>query len=205
MLLLVTCLGLYFRCYPVGESLWLDELHTAWTVLAEDNQALAQRAQLGNNSTVYFRFVRVVTGLFGTSELTLRCISIIAGTLLIPITFLVSRDGCGCGPIPAATAALLVCIDRYHNFYACEARTYALVQLVALIHFGLFILLLTRDRQMWNWVWWTISGMSLFHLHCTSALFLFAEIFAFVVFGLDAIPRQSSLAISHHRLRHYRS
>lgn len=179
-LLLITLLGGLLRMAPMDECLWLDELHTSWTVLAPDGRALTQRAILGNNSTMYFRVVQLVTSVLGHSEWTLRLPSLVAGTLLIPATFVVCRFVCRAATLPSLLACLLVCFDRHHQFYACEARTYALVQLVALGHLGFFLWLITRAARTWAWMAWTLTGMVLFHLHCTTALFLFAEALAFL-------------------------
>lgn len=176
-LLMITIAGAAMRCRPIGESLWLDELHTAWTVLAPDGE-LASRAWLGNNSPLYFRVVRCLTQIAGTSEWSLRLISLVAGTLLIPLTFAVCRSW-RLGLAPALMAATLVALDRHASFYACEARPYALVQLLALAHMALYGHLLIDNDRTWTWITWTLTGVILFQLHCTTALFVAAEAIAF--------------------------
>ncbi len=49
----ITLLALAVRIQQAGESLWLDELHTAWTVSGGIGE-LPHRAAMGNNSPLYF-------------------------------------------------------------------------------------------------------------------------------------------------------
>src|SRR5688572_6916246 len=87
----ITLAGLLIRLTNVGESLWLDELHTGW-VVKDAWSDVAWRAQIGNQRPLWFYAVKLVTTLGGESELTLRLLSLIAGTALIPTAyFLVCR------------------------------------------------------------------------------------------------------------------
>ena len=183
---LITFIGAALRFAPAGESLWLDELHTAWTVMGSDGD-LAARAQLGNNSPVYFWCVRIVTQVWGTSESSLRLLSLLAGTILVPLTFFVCRSW-RCSIVTSLLAAALVAIDRHANFYACEARPYALVQLLALMHLAFFSRLLSKNDGIRTWIPWVLTGMAMFQVHCTSALFIAAEAVALVVLMWIRIP-----------------
>src|SRR5205085_8159309 len=82
----ITLAGLALRLTNIGESLWLDELHTGW-VVKDAWSDVAWRAQIGNQSPLWFYAVKVVTTLGGESEFTLRLLSLIAGTALIPATY----------------------------------------------------------------------------------------------------------------------
>lgn len=175
-------MGLVLRCYALQESLWLDELHTAWAVSA-DGSELGKRARLGNNGQLYFILVGMITNSFGMREWTLRLLSVTAGSLLIPATyFLVKRWRCA--PWACLLAAALIAIDRNAIFYAGEARPYCLAQLVALVHLYLFSRLLLLQQHTWVWIFWVISGIGLFHLHCTTALVFAAESVAYGVLVL---------------------
>src|SRR5688572_19813575 len=83
----ILALGAMLRWGPVRESLWIDELHTAWCVsgsLAD----VAPRAMAGNQSPVFFWIEWLLTSLFGHNELTFRLPSLIAGSLLPLALFL---------------------------------------------------------------------------------------------------------------------
>ena len=185
-LLLITAIGIFLRARTLGESLWLDELHTAWTAMVGDAE-LVSRAHLGNNGSLYFYCVRIVTQIFGEHEWSLRLLSLMAGGLLIPGTFFVCRFW-RCATITSLLAASLVAIDRHAFFFSCEARPYACVQLLGLAHVVLFTRLLSGRKRTWTWILWVLSGIVLFHLHCTSALVIAAEVIAYVVLYWFAYP-----------------
>ncbi len=182
----ITAIGIFLRFRVCGESLWLDELHTAWTAMVGDAQ-LADRARLGNNGSLYFYCVRVFTQIFGQSEWTLRLPSLIAGGLLIPGTFFVCRVW-RCATVASLLAAALVAVDRNMFFFSCEARPYGCVQLLGLVHIFLFVRLLTGRKRTWTWLIWVLCGMGMFHLHCTSALIIAAEVIAYMGLRWFAYP-----------------
>jgi hypothetical protein len=132
----------------LSESLWLDELHTAW-VIADSDEQLAARAQIGNQSPCYFileracdqivqRSWRWLSGaeLPYASEWSLRFLSLLAGGCLPWATYQLARKFSIPPPL-ALLAPLLTTLDPQFIFYAQEARCYALVQLVAVLHLGL--------------------------------------------------------------------
>jgi mannosyltransferase len=165
------------RLWQARESLWLDELHTAWC--AEGSLAeVAQRATIGNQSPLFFWFEWLLVRLFGPSEFSLRLSSIIAGGLLpIAMYWLAARwVSRGVGLL----AGLLVTIDPESIFYGSEARPYALVELLAVVHVAITIELLTQPSR-WLRVAWVLMGAALFYLHYTAALLIPAEILFFAV------------------------
>ncbi|TWT31697.1 glycosyltransferase family 39 protein [Blastopirellula retiformator] len=170
-LLLIALLGLGLRLLPLRESLWLDELHTAW-VIDGDVSEIPRRAIEGNNGPLFFWLERLVVELFGASEWTLRMPSVVCGvTTLVLIGVLVRRwSGSGLAGI---TAALLVAVDRDMVFYATEARSYAAAQLGCLLLFAL-TMRLWRDFDRRTAVLWTLTAALTIHLHLTAALLVAA-------------------------------
>ena len=65
-----------------GDSLWLDELHTAWAVDGGLAQ-VAGRAADGNQNPLFFWMTWACTQLFGLNQLSLRLVSIVAGTVTV--------------------------------------------------------------------------------------------------------------------------
>lgn len=56
LLALTVCSAPSLRLVQVHESLWLDQLHTAWTV-ADAPGEIAPRAAIGTHSPMYFSLV----------------------------------------------------------------------------------------------------------------------------------------------------
>jgi mannosyltransferase len=121
------------------ESLWIDELHTAWTVSGRW-QDIASRAADGNQTPLYFWLVAVLSGSEAV-ELRLRAISIVAWIVSLGLVAKAILQSQSAATNPqeneaarkqrdelvwyALFAVLLVVVDRIQWFYASEARPYA--------------------------------------------------------------------------------
>ena len=205
--------GVAIRLWAARDFLWLDELHTAWAVSGTFSDVF-NRAVDGNQTPLYFWLTFAAQKLFGTSALTLRLVSLLAGValvILLPIGVRrITRSNAA-----ALLTSLFLLVDYNMVFYASEARPYALVQLLGVL----------QAIAFWGWVnhcliaaptnaaddktswqlrlgchWSTVSVLSalLIYTHITGAWLLVAE----VIFVLSVcavrrtLPaRQSSLAV----------
>lgn len=161
------------RLWQVRESLWVDELHTAWCAsgpLAE----VGARAAAGNQSPLFFWLEWLMTRLLGHSEIVLRLPSLIAGTLLPVALFLVAGHWTRSAGV-ALVAAALAAVDANSIFYSTEARPYALVELLAVVHVAIFVELLVKPTPRLRIAFILLAAI-LFHLHYTAVLLLPAEL-----------------------------
>jgi mannosyltransferase len=197
---LLAAIGLVFvaaamRLWQITESLWLDELHTAWCAAGSLGEVSA-RAAIGNQSPLFFWLEWFLVRLLGPSELSLRLLSLVSGSLLPLAVFLLARrwSTSGVGLLSAA----LITIDPMAIFYATEARPYALVQLLAVIQIAITAEMLVQPSN-WLRASWIAIGALLFHLHYTAALLIPAEV---VFYGLVAVlqPRDVNYRWSSHLL-----
>ncbi|WP_425614555.1 hypothetical protein NA78x_004426 [Anatilimnocola sp. NA78] len=185
LLIAAVIVGAALRWYQAGESLWVDELHTSWSVSGSLGEVY-ERAAVGNQSPLYFWLAWLFYFVPGPPEIALRLPSLLAGCVL-PVAMywltkqllsLTSNEPAQEKLAPDDTtpllAAWLIVVDPTGIFYAQEARPYALVQLLAVIHIGLLCnVILTRNWQ--SRPLWIASGALLVHLHYTAALLLAAE------------------------------
>lgn len=186
LLATITLLGAAARWLPVDDPLWLDELHTSWVVSGGISEVVP-RAAMGNQSPVYFYGIWAVTQLLGQTAFSLRLISLVAGVLLIPVTFFVSRNWSK-SRIAGLVAAALVATETQFLFYSTEARAYALVQLVGLIQIAVFAQVHIFNRSSDNAGKHGFAGtlaliatsVGLFYLHYTTAILFVAETIAFL-------------------------
>ena len=172
----------------MSEPLWVDEMHTAWVV--EDSLAdVADRAAVGNQGPLFFYVQWFVCSLLAPSELTYRSLSLLAGLLLVPTLFFVTREISG-SVWAAWTAAAIIAVDRFSVIFACEARPYAWVQWMTVVHLYLGWLRLTASDQAAPKLSsrlrlaWIGTGALLFYLHYTATLILCAEVVAWIVLRL---------------------
>ncbi len=172
LLAALTLLSFGMRLAQVDESLWVDELHTAW-VVADGVNEVAPRALLGNQSPLYFYLVWITTQVAGLHEFALRAPSLAAGVALTPLTFLIVQRWTR-SPTAALLAAFVATVDRDFLFYATEARVYALMQLAALLRLAVFVRLLAAPGPAWRAAYVGLAGL-MFHFHYTTALLWLGE------------------------------
>ncbi len=163
------------RVVQMGESLWLDELHTAWTV-ADGWSAIVWRAEMGNQTPLYFWIVGLCQRVVGFHEIGLRLPSLLAGLALVLFAGWLAQRWTG-SVAAGLLVGLLLAWDRHAVFYAQEARPYALVQLVGLVHVGLFLALLRRPTWRLRGAW-IASGWGVYYLHYTAILVVPAQLLA---------------------------
>jgi len=142
-LLAITALAAGLRFATLGhQSFWFDEVDTVSLVRKSFSGMLADVPRIENTPPLYFVLAWFWSKLFGTSEIGLRSLSALAGTITVPIaylagTVLVSRRVGLLVAALAATSPVLV-------WYSQEARSYALFLLFASLSFLYFVRALGR-------------------------------------------------------------
>ncbi|MEY4177347.1 MAG: hypothetical protein RLY70_921 [Planctomycetota bacterium] len=138
-LLLTALLAIALRMPLAGEPLWVDELHTSW-VVGQGSERLAENARAGNQAPLWFYLPWLATrgssvdgAVSATTPWRLRLPSLIAGLAVPLLTYAAARRLTGLVG-PAWFAATLAALDPRFAFYATEARAYATVQVLALLH-----------------------------------------------------------------------
>ena len=182
-----------------GDSLWLDELHTAWAVDGELAR-VAGRAADGNQNPLFFWMAWACTQCFGDGRFSLRFISVVAGTAVACfagwLTWRGSKSFTG-----LLLTGLIISLDWRFVFYATEARPYALMQLLGLLHAGIFASLIgwlprSESRQSKpslsdssKWSLLTLLSIALFYCHITSVWLFVAEAFGFLLMSKHLTAR----------------
>jgi mannosyltransferase len=172
-LVIVTIVGALLRFSLAAESLWLDELHTAWVAQGGFGD-VAWRSAIGNQTPLYFWLIWALTRLVDPNEVVLRLPSLVAGGLLPVAVFWVTARWTGRVWL-GVLAAVLAAFDPESIFYATEARPYAVVVLLAIVHVAL-VADLPRQPTIARRAGVVAGAAILFHLQPTSALLLAAEL-----------------------------
>ena len=167
-----------------GELLWLDELHTGWTVGGSFEQMLTRSAQ-GNQAPLFFGLAWSVVQGLGTSELSLRLVSLLAGMVAMGMAarFVWLRTQ----SIAAAMVTLaLIAVDETFIWYATEARPYAMLHLLSVVQASCFWRLCERwqaadddtqesiDHRL-NIFGLLLSSWALIYTHYTGVFLLVTE------------------------------
>ena len=191
----VVCLmvGGYLRMAVTNDYLWLDELHTGWTVSGSLNDVYWRSAD-GNQSPLFFYLCFAAVKLLGYSANSLRAVSLAgAMLLLIGLPLMVYRaTRCAAAVF---LVSLFLMLDYDCVFYASEARPYGMLQwlggLQALCFRCWSKRLLGEDEEVgapssfgWLTRWPVVSLLSaaLVSTHITGAWLLLVEA-VFVVIG----------------------
>lgn len=154
--------------WPVcNESLWVDELHSAWAVWG-DRAEVAPRAAIGNQTPWYFYGLWWWRQGVEDSEVALRLPSVVATALAAAVLVVgVARNGGGL--LGGAIAGLLMAVDRNAIFFGTEARPYGLVVLAVAVAAWCGV---ERRRIGSRWARWGLVAACFagFLVHVTAAI-----------------------------------
>ncbi|QDT02568.1 hypothetical protein K227x_09460 [Rubripirellula lacrimiformis] len=158
------------RITSLSESLWVDELHSAWCIWDSLGDVVA-RSRAGNQSPVYFLFLWFWKLVIGQSEFALRMSSVLAVALGGGIaTVGVTR---WTGSLAAGLASgLVLALEKNAIFFGTELRPFAAVMLfacVATIGFVLFQSAPDRRQQRRGWTWMSVGILAAMVCQPTSA------------------------------------
>jgi len=173
LLLLFLC-GLALRWYHLGaDSFWIDEFATLKTATLSLSGIVAEN--VGNKSfepPLYFWAIHGLVRMLGPSELVLRFPSAIAGTLTIPVMWLLTRELTGSRRVALLSAAF-VTLNPLHLWYSQEARPYALLGLFASLAIY-YLARALREGTRGAWLGFTGSTLLAVFIHLTGLLLLAA-------------------------------
>jgi mannosyltransferase len=163
------------------ESLWVDELHSAWVVDGPWKEVL-HRAALGNQSGLYFgglklwqSLLQVVlepTGWFVPPEFLLRLFSWFGWIAIIGWLGYWQRHR----PSSLFILAGWLWLDRIGSFYAIETRPYVWVALLSAFVMSAATCI-PRDPWRIHWTW-ILGATLIFYTHYTSVILVALSIFA---------------------------
>lgn len=158
-----------------AQSLWRDEVDAIYFALRDLPDTLAMFGAMAQNGVLYFLTLRGWFQLAGASEFALRYISVMAGTLTIPLTWQVARRLIGVKGHPSdfwttqtitpLLAILFLTVNPYQLWYSQEGKMYTLmIALTLLAHWCWLTGIAGGRRRIWLLYLGTVSLAIYIHL-----------------------------------------
>jgi mannosyltransferase len=135
------------------QSFWQDEALTAYEAQLPLGAMINTVIHVETTPPLYFVVIWAWAHVFGTSEVALRSVSMLAGVALVPIAYLSGRDLVNARA--GVVAAALVTFNPFLIWYSQEARAYMLLAALS----GASFLCFARARRQpstRNVAWWTV-------------------------------------------------
>lgn len=154
MVVAITAVGAALRFATLtSQSYWFDEATTAHEMQLSFGALWHALRSVESTPPLYYVLAWLWAKVFGTGEAGLRSLSALAGTGLIPITYL-----CGRELVSRATgyvAAALAAVSPFMIWYSQEARAYMLFALLCALSL-LFFARARRRPSTANIAWWAV-------------------------------------------------
>jgi len=193
ILLSIIALAFALRLFHLDlQSLWMDEgstIHLATARLERLGERLPRSIA---HPPLYYYLLHLWILLVGKSEFGVRYLSLIFGTLMVPLMYRFgSRLTGGRTALVAASMAALAPVQVY---YSQETRMYALATFLALLGFYFFVRLLEEGASRWSWAAYIFVTAFSLYVHYYSFLLLATENLLFLFTLLHRKEKRSFLA-----------
>jgi mannosyltransferase len=166
ILIILTITGLILRLWHLGDvSFWLDETLTNYYSHRTPLEIWHIGTYGVNPPTFYW--IEHIMLYFGSGEIVLRLVPVLAGTCTIPVFYLLGREFYT--RETGLVAAALLTVSTFHIYYSQEARPYTLF----LLCFSIALIFYLRAWRTNSKSAWMIFGIF-------SALTCWAHLFGFV-------------------------
>jgi 4-amino-4-deoxy-L-arabinose transferase-like glycosyltransferase len=192
----LTIVGLLIRVPVARESLFADELSTYWISATHGlhqvlsliyGTAAIKHAEI--TPPLYF-VASWLTVQLGHSPILLRLPSLVAGTLTIPVIYLLGLQTVGRARAMVATA--LTVVSPFMIYYSTEARAYAVMMLLVAGSTLAMLLAVDTGRRRW-WVLYAVCASLAFWTHNTCLFVLGAQLL-WVLWAHPHVRRPALLA-----------
>jgi len=171
-LIAVTAAAGALRFSTLGsQSFWLDELVTTWLLRQDFTDMIDVIPASERTPYLYYVLAWAWAHVMGESEVGLRSLSALAGTLTVPVAYaacasLVSRRA-------GLLAAALVACNPFLVWYSQEGRAYSLLVLLSALSFLFFARALEgRPRML---LWWAVASSLAIATHYFAIFLVVAE------------------------------
>jgi uncharacterized membrane protein len=188
--LLILAIGVALRFFALaGQSFWYDEIHSILTARGAPDGSLSLPV-LNIHGPLYLILLRLWMSVAGSSELAVRALSAVLGSLGLVLFYRVGLRLLGRST--ALVALALLAASPFYLWYSQEARNYTLLFCLGLVAVPAFLDEMERRS----------AGTFLRSLLATAATCLsnLSGCFLYVLFGIYALTRRGRAAYPMRRL-----
>jgi mannosyltransferase len=159
------------------QSLWRDEVDAirfssdSFLNLDSLGSILAVLTRAGHNGPLYFILLRGWRALSGDSAFALRYFSLLAGVVMVPLTYQLARR-LRLGNMVGGIAALLVATSPYLLWYSQEAKMYTWLACLVLVALYAYQTALQAEKSGPWWLLFVAVTTLSFYLHILAPLML---------------------------------
>ena len=186
LLVLILLLASLLRWYRIeAQSLWNDE-GTSVALAARDLAAITRGAANDIHPPLYYYALHFWIRCSGNSELAVRSLSALLGTMLVLMAFVLGRSLAG-GEV-GLIAALLAALSPFQIYYSQETRMYILSAFLAALSAYAWVRLLSswldakdNSRRIFGaFILYILASISLLYTHYFAVTLLIAQNLAFL-------------------------
>jgi len=171
-LLGIVLIGAFLRVYHLGtQSIWFDEAFSVW-ISSLTLPQMVQATAADVHPPLYYFLLHYWIIVFGTSESTVRLLSVLFGVLAIPMIYVVGRQLFN--KETGLVGALILALSSFNIYYSQETRMYSLMALLALLSMYFFWRFL-RQSNLVSSVGYVLSTTLLVYTHYYSWFVVIAQ------------------------------
>lgn len=179
---LILGVAAYLRFSAVGrESLWADEGLTVRILRLPIDQMIPRIRDWEQTPPLYYVLMRVSVSLFGDSERWLRVPSALFSVAVVGAMYLLVARMFSVAA--GLAAAVMLAVSPYQIAFAQEARTYALLVLLAIVSCDCFVRLM-QERTRANETFYVVVAALLLYTHLYGIFVIAAQNIAYLVKSL---------------------
>jgi uncharacterized membrane protein len=175
----LTIIAAILRFYHLDfNSLWLDEISTyKYSIGSFENMKMMMTTGTDYAPPLFFFLEHFVLQGLGTSELTIRLLPALFGTLTIPVIYFVGKEFWD-EKVGLITAGIFT-FSPFLIYYSQEARAYAMALLLISIEFY-FFLKAAKTEEVKDWILFGVFAGVAFWTHYYTVVFT-AMLFTYMI------------------------
>jgi mannosyltransferase len=143
----ITVTGGLLRVFQLGNrGLWLDETFSLWLANQSVPDMLQWMVRIDQHPPLYYLLLHYWIAHYGDTPYYARLLSVLFGTLTIPVIYLIGRHISGA--VVGLAAAVILALSPFNIYYAQETRMYTLLMFNASVAIYALVRLLTDAHSI---------------------------------------------------------